>query len=105
MTTLPKDRSGSLILCGYCSTSVLAEDPGASHLKCPGHCACGELNHKVTGEIAKRISASHPMLPSMTPERVMELHGRKKRVLTPEQREAATERLRAAREAKSKKAP
>jgi hypothetical protein len=76
-------------LCGWCASAPLsANGVEWSHAHCRSpegaECACGVVDHKFDGPLATRIAAyCHIDL-----DEVYRRHGRKRRVVTEEQREA-----------------
>jgi hypothetical protein len=88
-------------LCGWCAGAPLCANGVAwahRHCRAPEgkQCACAALDHKMDATLAQRFADyCHVDI-----DTVYELHGRKRRVLTDEQREAAGERLAVARAVK-----
>lgn len=86
----PKDRQPVKDrLCGWCSIAALSPNAAAHHRRCSGPCACGDVQHRFDRKMAERM-ARFCQLPV---DAIYERHGRKRRVLTDEQREAAVARL------------
>lgn len=102
-----KEGTGTGIqVCGYCALGpVSADGVDGGHARCYEtdgknfHCACAQAGHKLTLDVAAYMSSyCHISI-----ERVYEAHGKKKRVLTDEQRTAKVAVLAKARAAKAAK--
>lgn len=100
-------RKSKVHVCGWCAGAArTAGGADASHRRCRGGteatpCACAQEGHRLTPALADHFARyCH-----LTVDEVYARHGRKRRVLTDEQKAAATARLvkaRAARTAKVK---
>lgn len=101
-------KEGAIHMCGYCAMAPKDQGgPEVGHAHCyltdgkNFRCACGDNDHKLTREIAEYM-ARYCHMPL---DEVYARHDRKRRVLSPEQRVAASERLAKARAAKALKRP
>lgn len=91
-------------LCGWCAGAILSSDGvRRAHRRCHSPdktpCACAEAEHKLTPKTAE-VMALHC---HTNVDRVYEGHGRKRRVVSDDQRAVLAERLIRAREAKETK--
>lgn len=92
-------------LCGFCAGAARSESVEHAHARCYStdgknfRCACSDNEHRLTPDIATYMSAYN----QMPVEMIYEKHGRKRRVLSEEQRVQKSATLAKARAAKAAK--
>lgn len=77
-------------LCGWCEAAALSENPHRHHGRCVGPCICGAAGHRFDAKLAGRLAAAA----HISIDQVYAAHGRRRRQLSPEQRERAILNLR-----------
>lgn len=83
--TAPKN-----LVCGFCENAARNKDAEAAHRNCRVEwCACGAVNHKFDRSIAETMARAS----GLTVDQVYSAHGRKRRIMTDEQKAAGAARL------------